>query len=200
MLDSLLKIDRILFYAINQGTRNAVFDWLMPAVSWQYLWVPLSLIVLIFLVRSTWRTRWILIILILVFVTGDAFNSRVLKPLFTRPRPYSSLTQVHLHKNHWEVTPELKPKNPNPTSSFPSTHAVNAASSATVLICFYPRFWPLMAFLAALICYSRVYIGVHYPFDVLAGVLVGLFLAGSVLVVQALIRRRVQVRFFNGGK
>jgi undecaprenyl-diphosphatase len=60
------------------------------------------------------------------------------------------------------------------TYSFPSGHACSAFAGAWVLTLMWRRIAPLLWTLAALIAFSRVYIGVHYPLDVLAGALVGL--------------------------
>ncbi|MBW2623899.1 MAG: phosphatase PAP2 family protein [Deltaproteobacteria bacterium] len=184
MLETLTDLDRSLFYAVNRDTKNIVFDYVMPILSWEYLWVPILAIIILFIIRGSARTRWGLIILILVFGAGDSLNSRVLKSLADRPRPYTVLGQVNLYSGHWSVTPATPPKPPNHTESFPSSHAVNAIAAAVVLTWFFRSLWPLTTGLAVLICYSRIYVGAHYPLDVLAGALVGLTLAFLVLLIQ----------------
>ena len=75
------------------------------------------------------------------------------------------------------------------TYSFPSGHATVSFACATVLALAVPRLrWPLFA-LAALISFSRVYVGVHYPFDVLAGALLGVAIAIALRMLAAALRR-----------
>ncbi len=86
--------------------------------------------------------------------------------------------------------PDPAPLVPLPaTSSFPSGHATVAFACATVLALAVPRLrWPLFG-LAALVAFSRVYVGVHYPLDVLAGAALGVLIGLSVRYVGAVIRR-----------
>jgi undecaprenyl-diphosphatase len=75
------------------------------------------------------------------------------------------------------------------TYSFPSGHATVSFACATVLALAVPRLrWPLFL-LAALISFSRVYVGVHYPFDVLAGALLGVAIAIALRMLAAALRR-----------
>jgi membrane-associated phospholipid phosphatase len=68
-------------------------------------------------------------------------------------------------------------------ASFPSGHASTSFACATVLVAFAPRLAPLWAILACAVAYSRVYVGVHYPADVLAGAALGTLVALGVLVL-----------------
>lgn len=91
--------------------------------------------------------------------------------------------------------PPLRDPEPEPlvslpeTSSFPSGHATVAFACATVLALAVPRLrWPLFA-LAAVIAFSRVYVGVHYPLDVVAGAALGVLIGFVVRYSGAAIRR-----------
>lgn len=196
MLRTLTDLDRFLFYAVNRDTKNIIFDFVMPILSWRYLWVPFLIIIFSFIIRGSARTRWGLFILLLVFAAGDSFNSRVLKSVFDRSRPYTVLGQVHVYSSHWQLTPATPPKSPENTRSFPSSHAVNAAGAALVLVYFFTYLWPLAASLAVLICYSRIYVGAHYPLDILAGAIVGLLLALLVLLIQDRLVKKLRGRYF----
>jgi undecaprenyl-diphosphatase len=96
-------------------------------------------------------------------------NSRIIKPAFQRERPSHSLVFARV----------LAPDNGG--YSFPSTHAANMFAAAYILRVFYARRRFLWYSLAALVAYSRVYVGVHFPGDVLAGAVVGTALAWLVL-------------------
>jgi undecaprenyl-diphosphatase len=93
------------------------------------------------------------------------------KYLFNRARPFIDDT---------EVAPLIKTPS---SSSFPSGHSATAAAGALTLSAVYPAFTPALALAGLLVALSRVYLGVHYPFDVLAGVLIGTFAGGAVLAV-----------------
>ena len=75
------------------------------------------------------------------------------------------------------------------THSFPSGHATVAFACATVLALAVPRLRVPFFVLAALIAFSRVYVGVHYPFDVLAGAVLGVGLATALRMLAAALRR-----------
>lgn len=81
--------------------------------------------------------------------------------------------------------PRLAPLVGTPSSkSFPSAHSAMSFAAACVLSWYHPRFWPLFFSLALVMSWSRVYVGVHFPSDVVAGMFVGLA-AGAVGVVLA---------------
>jgi membrane-associated phospholipid phosphatase len=75
------------------------------------------------------------------------------------------------------------------TSSFPSGHAATSFACALVLARFAPRLTIPLFILAALIAFSRVYVGVHYPFDVLAGTALGLAVATALPRLLGALRR-----------
>jgi undecaprenyl-diphosphatase len=101
-----------------------------------------------------------------VAALGSLAVVQVIDRLWARPRPFIAHSDtVHLLVAH------------APDASFPSDHVTAACAIAVVLVVFHPR-WGLVALLcAALLAYARVYIGVHYPGDVLGGFLVGTLVA-----------------------
>jgi undecaprenyl-diphosphatase len=93
------------------------------------------------------------------------------KYLFNRARPFIWDT---------EIAPLIKTPS---SSSFPSGHSATAAAGALTLSVLYPPFAPVFVVAGFLVVLSRVYLGVHFPVDVLAGVVIGTATAGIVLAV-----------------
>lgn len=124
------------------------------------LWIILALVLL--LIPKTRRCGISLVIaLLLVFLLGNC----LLKPLLARPRPFMQSADVTL----------LIP--PPSDFSFPSGHTYSGIAAA-IVIWYYHRRWGIAAMiLALLIAFSRLYLMVHFPSDILGGILLGIFCA-----------------------
>ena len=97
------------------------------------------------------------------------------KYLFERTRPFLWDT---------EIAPLIKTPS---SSSFPSGHSATAAAGAVTLSVLYPPFAPVLVLAGLLVVLSRVYLGVHFPFDVLAGIVIGIATSAAVLAVVDLL-------------
>ena len=105
-----------------------------------------------------------------------------LKALFDRPRPPLRYAE-----------PKTLVHNPH-DASFPSGHAATSFAAATMLSFAFPRFAPFLYVLAAVVAFSRVYVGVHYPLDVIGGALLGALIAvGLWLLVRWRAQRRLNL-------
>ena len=172
MLEYLQKIDTILFIFFNQTMANPVFDVIMPFITNKKTWIPVWLITIVLLLwKGGRRGRWAVLTAVLAFALTDPLVSRVLKPMIHRIRPCNALDGVHLlvHKSKG--------------LSMPSAHAANFFALATVFSYFYRRFQWVLWSIAALVAYSRIAVGVHYPSDVLTGAVVGLLCAGFWILI-----------------
>jgi undecaprenyl-diphosphatase len=122
------------------------------------------------LIRGNRHARIAALLLIVTIVFSDQFSSSTIKYWFERPRPCHVLHNVRLLVSCGSGY------------SFPSSHAVNNFAGALILAFFFPRGkWWFFGF-AAIVAYSRVYVGAHYPSDILGGAIIGLCCAASVLV------------------
>lgn len=169
MLEQLIQFDQNLFFTINHGLSNSFFDWLMPALRNRFFWTPLYLFIIIFSIRTYGKQGWIMILFLgLTFGCTDFISSSLIKPTVQRLRPCND--------------PEIKSDVKNLIDcgsgySFPSSHASNHFGLAVFLIVMFFSKWklilPIGLLWAASISFAQVYVGVHYPVDILAGAILG---------------------------
>lgn len=175
MLDYLNSIDIGLFRFCNGSLSNPVLDLCMPFITdlnkQRIVLVFVAVILLWMLIRGSRHVRIAALLLVITIIVSDQLNSSVIKYWLERPRPCHALQNVHLLVSCGSGF------------SFPSSHAVNNFAAALILAFFFPRAtWWFFGF-ASIVAFSRVYVGVHYPSDVIGGAIIGLFCAGSVLLV-----------------
>ncbi|MCB0378270.1 MAG: phosphatase PAP2 family protein [Bdellovibrionales bacterium] len=160
------NLDRYLFHWINGGLSHPWLDQFLPAITDLHkepivAYAVLPLILLIWVFKKRTQALQTLLGLILVIACTDNINHRILKPLFQRERPPVVEHQIQLRTDRFGGF------------SFPSNHATNNFAGATFLSLTYPLASPIFFLIAFLVGLSRVYVGVHYPFDILAGGLWG---------------------------
>jgi len=162
MMELLLRLDTALFYFLNVRIANPVFDWLMPIITNQWFWaLPILIIWLGMLIFGNKRSRLAALLLILAVATSDPVCYRIIKPTVKRIRPSHQFQDARL----------LVGKGGR--YSFPSNHAANIAAAMTILSFFFRRYKYWFAGIVILVSFSRIYVGVHFPLDVLAGMLLG---------------------------
>ena len=191
-MPDLIQIDQNLFTLINQGLANPFFDWLMPYLRNRYFWSPLYLFLFIFFIRNYAKRGWLLLLFfVLTFAVTDYITSSIIKPGVARLRPCNDLNI----KNEMRLLISC-----GSGYSFPSTHAANHFALAAFLIdMFYRRWRPIiiLAFLWAFsISFAQVYVGVHYPLDVIFGAVVGSLLG---FIMAGILKTTLAFRTWRSG-
>jgi undecaprenyl-diphosphatase len=178
-MDALLNIDRQLFFFINRGLQNPLFDAIMPFLT-DLNRKPIALVIvailwMLLLWKGGTRGRIAALLLIPAITLSDQLNSSYLKFIIERPRPCHELWDIHLLVGCGSGY------------SFPSSHAVNNFAGALLLSYFLPRWtWAFFTYATA-VAFSRVYVGVHYPSDIVAGAIVGLAIGALIIFIFRLI-------------
>lgn len=173
-------LDLHLFWVINRDLSNAVFDVLMPFVtSPDKFRIPLVLGGIGLLIWGGRKGR-IVVVMALLLLLVTSWVSETLKLWFQRPRPCQVLEAVHLLVGCSESN-----------FSFPSGHATNVTAQAVFFAFAYRWLTIPLILVAAAVGYSRVYVGVHYPADVVGGALVGLICAVLFIRLGREVERRL---------
>jgi undecaprenyl-diphosphatase len=158
-----IGVDQTLFFWINKSLANPVLDQICPFFNHAAPFVPLILIGLAAAFYHNSVRLWkIILILALAIVVTDLLVVNTLKQLIHRPRPAAILEGVRTLAS-----------GATGGHSFPSSHTSTAFLCALYLSMFWRSWAPLFISLAALVGFARIYVGVHYPSDVLGSALIG---------------------------
>ena len=169
-MDALLRLDRTIFELINQTWSHSCLDVILPWMREATSWIPMYLIIAVFVVYRYKKKGllWTICVLLSVGVS-DVISSQIIKPIVARPRP------CHLIEEWSEMMLRISC---GTGYSFTSSHATNHMCLAVFIICAVrPWKWTSWIYIlilwAFLISYAQVYVGVHYPLDVISGMFLG---------------------------
>ena len=166
-------IDRKIFFFVNGQLSNPFLDTVLPYLREATIWTPLYLFMLVFAVSNFGKRGWLWFLYAICTVAiCDLVSSHLIKEHIFRLRPCQNpdlSQQIHILVNYCPGS-----------SSFTSSHATNHFGLATFVVLTLRRYtssWILLFFAwAAIVCFAQVYVGVHYPFDVLSGAILGCLL------------------------
>lgn len=181
----MIELDQKLFLFLNSH-HSPFFDEVMWIVSLKTVWIPLYLVIIWMVTRQYGKSALVPLLLVPVLVFIDDQGSQFLKNLTERPRPCHEpdlAGMVHTVKGHC-----------GGMYSFVSGHASNsfgvAAYSSSLLG---KRWYTWCIFIwAALVSYSRVYLGVHYPGDIICGAILGLIAGFGLAWAAKKINQRIK--------
>jgi membrane-associated phospholipid phosphatase len=165
----LINCDHTVWYYMNTQWHTAFLDNIIPFFRNQWVWVPLYFFLALFIPSRYGRKGFIwCTIFVISFILSDQISAHLMKPYFHRIRPC----------NNPYMSPFIHLIVPCGSGySFPSSHASNhfaiGVFSAITLGRQAKWIWPVAILWAALVSFSQVYVGVHYPIDVTCGALVG---------------------------
>jgi 4-amino-4-deoxy-L-arabinose transferase-like glycosyltransferase/membrane-associated phospholipid phosphatase len=166
----LQSLDTAVFRFINVKLSNPVFDAILPKFADNAWFVPAVVVLAVYLLfQSTARGRLLVLLLVLGLGFADAFVINTLKKTIDRPRPHAVVDDANLLVGE------------GGSGSMPSSHTSTWAAAALIAFVCYRRSWRFMLPLAVVVGFSRIYVGAHYPSDVLVGAILGLGSAGAIL-------------------
>lgn len=179
----MLRADHFLFHLINQGLANPIFDFLCPIARDKNTWLPIYLLAsAAILFKYRWKGLLLIAIALLAITCSDQC-SNLIKQLVHRLRPCAVPEPVRLLVSRC-----------SDGFSFTSNHAANHFCIATYLSFCLRQFKWLPAVLyswAGFIAFSQVYVGLHYPFDVIGGAMLGISIGAAALVLKNKIARLI---------
>jgi undecaprenyl-diphosphatase len=186
--------DAALFESINGQWRNDLLDIAMPAVSWPWWLLGLAGIYLLWtLLRGRGVAVRLLALVLLVTMAGITdFATNLPKKSIGRIRPLNAVAGTYYHQHgEWQQRPAdyvaTKPRG----TSYPSAHAANTMCMATLIVLIWRlRLWPYL--IPLVVGYSRIYLGKHYPSDVMAGWCFGLAMAFAASPLALALARRIE--------
>jgi undecaprenyl-diphosphatase len=171
--DVIKQLDYKLFAKMNGQWHNSFFDVFFPFIREPTIWVPFYFFLVVFVTLNFKKIGWIWVLFFLANAgLSDFVSSHLIKENFFRLRPCGDPALF----DHIRFLVSYCPV----SSSFTSSHAVNHFAAAMFIFTTFRKTmnnaWALLFVWAAVISYAQVYVGVHFPFDVFCGTIVGLIL------------------------
>ena len=163
MIDALYSIDLYIFYFFNHTLSVGFLDKFFTIITNVNNWYIAYFILLgISWKKGGLRGKLAVIGIVLLIIVTDQTGYRLLKEFFARPRPCQAIQDV------------ITPTGCTGTYSFPSNHALNNFAAAIFFTKLFPKLKWILFISASLVAISRVYLGLHYPSDIIGGAIIGL--------------------------
>lgn len=168
-MQRIVEADKYIFNLINNKWQNSFFDAVMPLVRNSNFWIPLYLFLLVFAFINIRKSGWYILLVICTAALTDIISSHIIKETIFRLRPCNDPDLIGSIRVLASYCPQ--------SSGFTSSHAANHFGLATFASStLYPiagRWIFVTYFWAFIIVYAQMYVGVHFPVDILGGALLG---------------------------
>jgi undecaprenyl-diphosphatase len=184
MVDFLNHLDTALFLFFNRDLACPVLDPFFTTITNGRFWIiPGLLMATAFVLKERKAALWALIMAAITVALSDQITCAIIKPLVHRLRPCNPSVMIEGGRFLLGLKTSL---------SFPSAHAANWFAQAMLFTLLYPRrgFWFFLC--AAAVAYSRIYVGVHYPIDVLGGAVLGVVIGAAVFFAWRTVAKRLR--------
>jgi undecaprenyl-diphosphatase len=184
ILERLKELDQELFLTLN-SYHSPFWDFIMMWFSDRYIWFPFYGLLLIFIVwKLKWKSIYAIVAILITVIGADQFTSRFMKSYFERLRPcHEESLQPLIHMV----------SGCGGQFGFVSSHAANTFGLAMICwLLFRHRYpWLGLIFIWAIpVSYSRIYLGVHYPLDIVIGAFVGMLIAWFIYLLYTWILKK----------
>ncbi len=185
-METIISLDQSILLALN-GIHTSSLDVVMTFASSKFGWIPFYLFLLFLTVKKFGKKVWLpLLIIALTITIADQGSTHLFKNVFQRLRPC----------HNPELTPILyTPLGCGGLYGFLSAHAANSFAISFLLIALlrdnYPWITPVMVVYAIFVSISRVYLGVHYPTDIMAGAVFGVLIGWFTFSLFRIINTRI---------
>lgn len=190
MIELLKEADLKLLFLIN-GHHTVFWDQAMYLMTQMWFWFPILAIIIFFLFKKYQRRTWMVLLCLATSILLTDKTSVFIKNIVKRSRPTHNVSiedrvDVYTYADGHEYR--------GGNYGFPSSHASNSFGLVVLLIYFFKSVtrhsWWIFPLWALLFCYTRVYLGVHYPSDIFCGMLLGLFYGFLLLWIYKYIDRK----------
>jgi len=162
------SFDVPLLHAISRN-HSIFLDYILLAIAliseFGLVWLLIGLVL-----ENIVKGKGLLLKIILSLISSAIINE-ILKIIFFRERPYLSLPAIHHLGPNWT------------NSSFASGHTISSAAALYIIWCHFPSLRCLLLVLFMLIVWSRLYLGMHYPSDIIVGAIIGVFVGSMTLLL-----------------